>query len=76
MTDQLRIKLTALLYAAVPLATAIAVDLGVADAQWQHYLAAAAAFLACFGINLKTGDRTEAVGGSKPAPADTAEADK
>ena len=65
MTKQTQARVSALLYAAIPLATAIAVDAGVQDSTWQHILAAVAAFAAVFGINVATGDRTANVGGGK-----------
>ena len=67
MTEQARAKLSAALYAFVPLAAVLAADLGINEASWEKYLAAAAAVLACFGVNLTTGDKTAAVGGQKAA---------
>ena len=65
MTEHQRAKLSAALYAAVPLATALAVDAGIDNSTWQHILAAVAAFVAIFGINITTGDKTATVGGKK-----------
>ena len=67
MNDQTRHKLSAALYAAVPLATVLAADAGLGAERWQSILAAVTAFLMIFGINLRTGDGTAAVGGAKDA---------
>ena len=63
MTKQAQAKISALIYAAIPLATALAVkEWGLDSASWDHILAAVAAFAAIFGVNVATGDKTAAVG--------------